>query len=118
MKRFTLKNSLFVLGLTLLLGAVFKLSAFAREAFITSRFGLSPVTDTYFALQQLPVTAAAYMFGPFSRAFTPAWSDSFRKDRRVAWFPGLMFYSILIGLALTALSFAFAPGILRTLTRS
>ena len=36
--------------LALGLGALFKLSAFGREAFITSRFGLSSVTDAYFAL--------------------------------------------------------------------
>lgn len=118
MKRPVLTSSLAVIGLTLLLGAVFKLSAFAREAFITSRFGLSSVTDAYFALQQLPLTAASYMFGPFSRAFTPAYSESWKKEGRVEWLGGLMFYGFLIALALTLLSFAFAPQILRLFTRS
>ena len=116
--RVLLTRSVTVVGATLLLGAIFKLSAFGREAFITSRFGLSSVTDAYFALQQLPVTAAAYMFGPFARAFTPAYAESYKKDGRVEWFGGLVFYGVLIAVVLTLISFAFSSQILTLLTRS
>ena len=104
--------------LALGLGALFKLSAFGREAFITARFGLSSVTDAYFALQQFPVTAAAFMFGPFARAFTPAYAEAYDKDGRASWLSGLIFYAALIGLACTLLSFLFAQQILHAFTRS
>ena len=48
-----------LLLLTLATGAVFKLSAFAREAFIAAKFGLSAVTDAYFGPQQFPVALAS-----------------------------------------------------------
>src|SRR5579863_760921 len=104
--------------LALGLGALFKLSAFGREAFITARFGLSPVTDAYFALQQFPVTAAAFMFGPFARAFTPVYAESCDRDGRAPWLPGLILYTALAGLACTLLSFLFARQIVHAFTRS
>lgn len=116
--RVLLTRSMTVVGATLLLGALFKLSAFGREAFITSRFGLSRVTDAYFALQQLPLTAASYMFGPFARAFTPAYAESRKQNGRVDWFGGLVFYGFCIALALTLLSFALSSQILDLFTRS
>lgn len=111
-------RSVIVLGATLLLGALFKLSAFGREAFIMSRFGLSSVTDAYFALQQLPITVATFMFGPFARAFTPAYAESYRKDGRVEWFGGLMFYGIILAFTLTLLTIGFSSQILQLFTRS
>jgi O-antigen/teichoic acid export membrane protein len=111
------ESAVFV-GLTLLLGGVFKLSAFAREAFITSKFGFVSATDSYFALQQMPLTVAAFMFGPFARAFTPAYTRAFKSDGWVEWFPGLIIYGSLIGVALTGLSVGFAPFILDALTRA
>jgi hypothetical protein len=104
--------------LTLLIGGVFKLSAFVREAFITSRFGFSSTTDTYFALQQLPLTISAFMMGPFSRAFTPVYGASYQSNGRVGWFSGIIAYVCVVGLALTALTIAFAPLILHAVTRS
>ncbi len=116
--RFALSKSAVLVAFALALGGLFKLSAFAREAFITWRFGLSPVTDTYFALQQFPVTAAAFMIGPFARAFTPAYAEATNRDGRVEWLPGLILYAALIGLAITGLSFLLAPQILAAFTRS
>lgn len=118
LRRLPIPASVVLVALTLALGAFFKLSAFAREAFITSKFGLSSVTDTYFALQQFPVTAAAYMFGPFARAFTPAYAEAYEKEGRAEWLPGLIFYASLIALALTGLSFLFAHQILAAFTRN
>jgi len=104
--------------MTLLIGGVFKLSAFVREAFITSRFGFSSTTDAYFALQQLPLTVSAFMMGPFSRAFTPVYGASYQSNGRVNWFSGLIVYVSVVGLALTALTIGFAPLILHAVTRS
>jgi peptidoglycan biosynthesis protein MviN/MurJ (putative lipid II flippase) len=99
---------LFTLGA----GAIFKISAFAREAFIASRFGLSSLTDAYFALQQLPVTLATFMFGAFALAFTPAYAHEQQNSGMVRWLPGLLLYGSLFGLVLTALTLLGAPFLL------
>ncbi len=57
--------------LTIATSGLFKIAAFAREAFIASHFGLSSFTDAYFAFQQFPLIVMTFMFGAFSLAFTP-----------------------------------------------
>ncbi len=99
--------------LTLITGGLFKVSAFAREAFIAARLGLSSATDAYFALQQLPLTAATFMFGSFALAFTPMYADTRRRSGAVSWLPGLTFYSFVIGSLLTCGMLAAAPLLLR-----
>lgn len=111
-------RSLLLVVFTLGAGAVFKISAFAREAFIASRFGLSSLTDAYFALQQLPVTLATFMFGAFALAFTPAYAHEYRKNGDVQWLSGLLLYGSLSGLFLTALTLLASPVLLRLLTTS
>jgi peptidoglycan biosynthesis protein MviN/MurJ (putative lipid II flippase) len=96
-------------------GAIFKLSAFAREAFIAAKFGLSAVTDAYFGLQQLPLIVATFMLGAFALAFTPAYAEARRNSGTVEWLPGLLFYGCLIGSAFTVLTLAAAPLLLRTI---
>src|SRR5436305_5406415 len=111
-------RSLLLVLCTLAAGAIFKVSAFAREAFIASRFGLSSVTDAYFALQQLPLTLATFMFGAFALAFTPAYAHEHRRNGSVRWLPGLLFYGTLFGIVLTGLTFFAAPILLRLFTAS
>lgn len=118
LSRIPRSSAAMLVALALTLGGLFKLSAFGREAFIMWRFGLSSVTDAYFALQQLPVTAAAFMFGPFARAFTPAYAEANAQGGRVGWLPGLILYSTLIGFGFTALSLLLAGPILGAFTRS
>lgn len=103
---------------TLGAGAIFKVSAFAREAFIASRFGLSSLTDAYFALQQLPLTLATFMFGAFALAFTPAYAHEHQKNGRVHWLPSLLLYGSLIGVALTGLTLLGSPFLLRAFAAS
>jgi putative peptidoglycan lipid II flippase len=109
-------RSLLLVVCTLGAGAIFKLSAFAREAFIASRFGLSSLTDAYFALQQLPVTLATFMFGAFALAFTPAYAHEQRRSGSVQWLPGLLLYGTLFGLALTVLTMLASPLLLGLFT--
>lgn len=104
--------------LTLGAGAIFKISAFAREAFIASRFGLSSLTDAYFALQQLPLALATFMFGAFALAFTPAYAQEYRRNGDVRWLPGLLLYGSLFGLALTGLTLLGSPVLLALFTTS
>lgn len=94
--------------LTLAAGALFKLSAFAREAFIAAKFGLSATTDAYFGLQQLPLTASTFMFGSFTLAFAPAYAES-RRCGEVAWLSGLTVFAVLIGSVLTVCMLIAAP---------
>src|SRR3954467_9772856 len=121
MKKFVEKfgsRSLFLIASTLAAGAVFKISAFAREAFIASRFGLSSLTDAYFSLQQLPITLATFMFGAFALAFTPAYAHEYRRNGSVRWLPGLFLYGLLFGLGLTALTLVASPLLLSLFTTS
>src|ERR1700694_4823500 len=96
-------GSALLVALTLATGAIFKLCAFAREAFIAANFGLSAVTDAYFGLQQFPASLVAFMFGAFSLAFTPAYADEERRSGSVDWLPGLLLHGSLLGAAMTAL---------------
>ena len=102
-----------LLAISLATGGIFKLSAFAREAFIAAKFGLSAVTDAYFGLQQFPLALASFMFGAFSLAFTPAYENDQRRSSTVAWLPGLLFYSSVVGALLTVLMVVCAPWLLQ-----
>ena len=74
-----------LLVISLATSGIFKLSAFAREAFIAAKFGLSAVTDAYFGLQQFPLALASFMFGAFSLTFIPAYeNEQRRRGRRIA----------------------------------
>ena len=102
-----------LLAISLATGGIFKLSAFAREAFIAAKFGLSAVTDAYFGLQQFPLALASFMFGAFSLAFTPAYENEQRRSGIVEWLPGLLFYSCAFGAVLTVLMVVCAPYLLQ-----
>jgi len=102
-----------LLAISLATSGIFKLSAFAREAFIAAKFGLSAVTDAYFGLQQFPLALASFMFGAFSLAFTPAYENARRRSGNVEWLPGLLFYSCLFGAVLTVLMVVCAPYLLQ-----
>jgi putative peptidoglycan lipid II flippase len=102
-----------VIGVTLAASAAFKVAAFAREAFIAARFGLSAVTDAYFGLRQFPMAFATFMFGAFALAFTPAYAEARRRAGEVDWLPGLLWYSGLLGTALTGLMLLGSPCLLR-----
>jgi len=94
-------------------GGLFKIAAFAREAFIASRFGLSGVTDAYFAFQQFPLMLVAFMFGAFGLAFTPLYAAEKRDTGQVAWLPGLVVYGGALGTLLTLLTIVLAPWLVR-----
>jgi glycosyltransferase involved in cell wall biosynthesis len=100
------------------MAGLFKIAAFAREAFIASRFGLSSVTDAYFASQQFPLILVTFMFGAFSLAFTPAYATEKRETGRVAWLPGLLLYGGALGCLLTLLMLGLAPWLLRALNNA
>jgi peptidoglycan biosynthesis protein MviN/MurJ (putative lipid II flippase) len=102
--------------LTLATSGLFKIAAFAREAFIASHFGLSSFTDAYFAFQQFPLMVMTFMFGAFGLAFTPAYSTEKRLEGKVAWLPGLLVYGSVLGLLLNVLTIIGSPWLLREFT--
>ena len=97
-------STMILIGLALGVSGIFKIAAFAREAFIAARFGLSAITDAYFALQQFPITLATYMYGAFALAFVPAYLQARKRNNETAaWIPGLLIWCFLAGTALTVL---------------
>lgn len=99
--------------LTLATAGLFKIAAFAREAFIASRFGLSSFTDAYFAFQQFPLILATFMFGAFGLAFTPAYASEKRKTGSVPWLPGVTVFGGTLGVFLTLIVTVLTPWFLR-----
>ena len=60
-----------ILGAVFVLGVGSKLIGAIREIYISSRFGVGPITDTFFAVQQFPASISNYLFGAFTLAFVP-----------------------------------------------
>jgi peptidoglycan biosynthesis protein MviN/MurJ (putative lipid II flippase) len=95
-------RAFYLIAAAIAVSGLFKVAAFAREAFIAARFGLSSVTDAYFAIQQFPLALATYVFGAFSLAFVPAYVRSRKEDGTVDWLPGLLLWGSVTGLLLSA----------------
>ncbi|MBN8496667.1 lipid II flippase MurJ [Accumulibacter sp.] len=57
--------------LQLLINGFGKALGFVREVLISSVFGVSGVTDAFFAIQQLLVFVSSFMMGAFNLAFVP-----------------------------------------------
>lgn len=96
-------RAFYLIAAAIAVSGLFKIAAFAREAFIAARFGLSAVTDAYFAVQQFPLALATYVMGAFALAFVPAYLSSRKEDGTVRWMPGLLFWGSIFGILLTAL---------------
>jgi putative peptidoglycan lipid II flippase len=107
-----------LVALALATSGLFKIAAFAREAFIAAKFGLSAVTDAYFALQQLPTTVSSYMFGAFTLAFAPAFAAARRENGTVSWLPGITLSAIAASLVFTGIMQAAAPFLLHAILHS
>lgn len=104
-----------LIGMALSVSGLFKVAAFAREAFIATQFGLSNVTDAYFALQQLPMTLSTYVYGAFSLAFVPAFLRAHKEHGRMEWLPGLAIWGLTGGALFTAAMVAGRMQLLRIL---
>ena len=102
--------------LTLATSGLFKIAAFAREAFIASHFGLSSFTDAYFAFQQFPLMVMTFMFGAFGLAFAPAYATEKRAEGTVKWLPGLVLYGSALGILLTLVTAVLSPSLLHIFT--
>lgn len=62
-----------------------KVLGFVREVLISSLFGVSRITDAFFAVQQLLLVAQNYIFGAFNLAFIPHFVESVNSGRAKAF---------------------------------
>ncbi len=108
-------QSFSLLLFTLSIGAIFKVAAFWREAYIASRFGVSADTDVYFGLQQIPMALVTFMFGAFGLAFTPAYTHARRTQEGPCWAAGALILAVVLGFAGSAATLAAEPFLLRCL---
>lgn len=85
-----------------------KVVGFVREVYISSLYGVSNVTDAFFAVQQIPLFVSNYMFGAFNLVFIPGYASA--KQEKMSWsfLKTLLKILISVGLALTALMFVGA----------
>jgi putative peptidoglycan lipid II flippase len=85
-----------------------KVGGFVREVYISSLYGVSNVTDAFFAVQQIPLFVSTYMFGAFNLVFIPGYASA--KQEKMSWsfLKTLLKILVSVGLALTALMFVGA----------
>lgn len=70
-KKSFFKIAAFTAFLTIFINLVGKLLGFIREVYISSYYGISTITDIFFAIQQFPVFVYSFMFGAFNLVFIP-----------------------------------------------
>jgi putative peptidoglycan lipid II flippase len=94
--------------IVLAINAGSKVGGFVREVYISSLYGVSNVTDAFFAVQQLPLFVSNYMLGAFNLVFIPGYASA--KQEKMSWsfLKTLLKILVSVGLALTALMFVGA----------
>ena len=97
------KRSTGAVLLQLAINGVGKGVGFVREVLISGMFGVSAITDTFFAIQQLLVFVSSYMMGAFNLAFVPAYIKSETANARGAFLRPLVTVLCLGALAASIL---------------
>lgn len=87
--------------LQLVINAVGKGVGFAREVLISSMFGVSAVTDAFFAIQQLLVFASSYIMGAFNLAFVPAYIRNQAAGAAPHFLRPIVFLLVVLGFAMS-----------------
>ena len=87
-----------------------KIIGFAREVYISSLYGVSAVTDAFFAVQQIPLFIQNYMFGAFNLVFIPQYAFARQGGFSRSFLRALLKILVSVGLALTVLMLAGAQG--------
>ncbi len=85
-----------------------KVVGFAREVYISSLYGVSRVTDAFFAVQQIPLFVQNYMFGAFNLVFIPDYAHAKQERFARAFLKALLRVLVSVGFVLTVLMFAGA----------
>lgn len=85
------KQAILVLGINVFS----KIAGFIREVLISSTFGISRLTDTFFTIQQIPMFIGNYMLGAFNLVFVPQYSLASKEgNSRGFLFKTFMFFFI------------------------
>lgn len=100
-----------VLG-PVLINGVGKLLGFVREVLISSMFGVSAVTDAFFAIQQLLVFISSYVLGAFNLAFVPAYIRNINIGATKNFLLPILVVFGCVGFVLTIFPFLFEGGFL------
>lgn len=87
--------------LQLIINGIGKGVGFVREVLISSMFGVSAITDTFFAIQQLLVFASSYMMGAFNLAFVPAYVHNVGTGAREGFLRPLVMTLCTIGVVVS-----------------
>ena len=85
-----------------------KVVGFAREVYISGLYGVSRVTDAFFAVQQIPLFVQNYMFGAFNLVFIPGYAHAKQERFARAFLTALLRVLVSVGLVLTVLMLAGA----------
>ncbi len=80
-----------------------KAVGFVREVYISGLYGVSDVTDAFFAIQQLPLFVSTYLFGAFTLVFVPQYAAAKRGGFAKEFLAGLLKVLVPLGFLLTAL---------------
>jgi putative peptidoglycan lipid II flippase len=87
-----------------------KVGGFVREVYISSLYGVSKVTDSFFAVQQIPILVQSYMFGAFNLVFIPKYASAKQENFSRAFLRTLLKILVSVGMVLTGLMFVGAHG--------
>lgn len=85
----------------LLINLLSKLVGFVREVVISSVFGVSRLTDSFFALQQFPLFVSNYLTGALNLAFVPHYAKLRAQGQHVRWLTNIAAFFLLVGIAAT-----------------
>lgn len=105
-----------ILGALFFISAGSKLVGAGREIYISSRFGVSPITDTFFAVQQIPTAVTNYLFGAFTLAFIPQFIASKGRGLERQFVRRTAAVLVLISLAFSLAMSLGNGGLIATLT--
>ena len=109
--RFLSKEGRFYLRTVFLVLAInggSKVVGFAREVYISSLYGVSRVTDAFFAVQQIPLFAQNYMFGAFNLVFIPSFAHAKQERFAGAFLKALLRVLVSVGFVVAGLMFTGA----------
>lgn len=89
-----------------------KLLGFVREVLISSMFGVSAMTDAFFAIQQLLVFISSYIGGAFNLAFIPAYIRNMKLGTPKEFLFPVVLVVTCLGMMLTIIPFIAPDGMI------
>ncbi len=110
LRRKTAALSVQAVLLVLAVNAGSKVVGFVREVYVSALYGVSQVTDAFFAIQQLPLFVSTYLFGAFTLVFVPHYAAAKRDGYAKQFLVGLLKVLVPVGIGATTLMMLGATG--------